>query len=72
MDINRAQIDIDGSDDKCSATLIRTHVNVVVQFHPWFKFYFPLFCRMLMHDDEFETKESKILNQGKNWTTTYT
>ena len=42
MDINRAQIDIDGSDDKCSATLIRTHVNVVVPFYPWFKFYFPV------------------------------
>ena len=50
MDINRAQIDIDGSDDKGSATLIRTHVNVVVQFYPWFKFYFPLFCSMLMYD----------------------
>ena len=35
MDINRAQIDIDGSDDKCSATLITTHVNVVVEFYPW-------------------------------------
>ena len=27
---------------------------------------------MLMYDDKFETKENKILNQGKNWTTTYT
>ena len=42
------------------------HVNVVVQFYPWFKFYFPLFCSMLMYDDKFETKENKILNQGKN------
>ena len=64
MDINWAQIDIDGSDDKGSATRIRTHVNVVVQFYPWFKFYFPLFCSMLMYDDKFETKQNKILNQG--------
>ena len=72
MDINRTQTDINGSDDKGSTTLRRTHVNVVVQFYPWFKFYFPLFCSMLMYDDKFETKENKILNQGKNWTTTCT
>ena len=65
MDINRTQTDINGSDDKGSTTLRRTHVNVVVQFYPWFKFYFPLFCSMLMYDDKFETKENKILNQGK-------
>lgn len=50
MDINRAQIDIDGSDDKGSPTLIRTHVNVAVQFYPWFKFHLPLPCSMLMYD----------------------
>ena len=39
-------------------------VNVVVQFHPWFKFYFLLFLGMVMYDDDFETKENKDLNQG--------
>ena len=35
-------------------------INVVVQFYPWFKFYFPLFLGMLMYDNEFDTKENKI------------
>ena len=35
------------------------HVYVVVQFYPWFNFYFPLFLGMVMHDTEFETKENK-------------
>ena len=26
---------------------------VVVQFFPWFKFYFPLFWGMVMYDNEF-------------------
>ena len=33
---------------------------VVVQFYPWFKFYFLLFLGMLMYDNEFKTKENKI------------
>ena len=33
---------------------------VVVQFYPWFNFYFPLFLGVVMYDNEFETKESKI------------
>ena len=36
------------------------YIYVVVQFYPWFKFYFPLFLGMLMYDNEFETKENKI------------
>ena len=28
-------------------------VYVVVQFYPWFKFYFPLFWGMVMYDNEF-------------------
>ena len=36
------------------------HVYVVVQFHPWFKFYFLLFLGMVMYDNDFETKENKI------------
>ena len=28
-------------------------VYVVVQFFPWFKFYFPLFLGMVMYDNEF-------------------
>ena len=35
-------------------------VDVVVQFYPWIKFYFPLFRGMVMYDNEFETKENKI------------
>ena len=34
--------------------------NVVVQFYPSFKFYFPLFWGMVMCDNEFETKGNKI------------
>ena len=37
-------------------------VYVVVQFYPWFNFYFPLFSFMLTYDNEYETKENK------NWT----
>ena len=34
---------------------------VVVQFCPWFKFYFPMFLGMVIYDNEFETiKENKI------------
>ena len=35
-------------------------VYVVVQFYPWFKFYFLLFWRMVICDNEFETKEIEI------------
>ena len=39
-------------------------VYVVVQFYPWFKFYFPLFWGMVIsaviYDNEFETRENKI------------
>ena len=40
-----------------------TNVAVVVQFYPWFKFYFPLCWGLVMYDHEFKTKENK-LNQG--------
>ena len=33
---------------------------VAVQFHPWLKFYFPLFWGMVIYDNEFKTKEKKI------------
>ena len=39
-------------------------VYVVVQFYPWFKNYFLLFLGMVMHDNEFQTKE-KQLNQER-------
>ena len=29
------------------------NISVVVQFFPWFKFYFPLFLGMVMYDNEF-------------------
>ena len=35
-------------------------VYVVVQFYPWFKFYFPLFWGMVMYENEFKTKGNKI------------
>ena len=35
-------------------------VYVVVQFCPWFKFYFPLFLGMVIYDNEFETKKNRI------------
>ena len=41
-------------------TLRELSVFVVVQFFPWFKFYFPLFWGMVMYDNEFKTKENKI------------
>ena len=34
-------------------------IYVVVQFYPWFNFYFPLFLGMVTYDNEFETKENK-------------
>ena len=37
-----------------------TNINVVVQFYPWFKFYFLLFLGIVMYDNEFERKENKI------------
>ena len=51
---------------KYSATLTHlarlvNNVNtayVVVQFYPWFNFYFPLSLGMVMYDNEFRTKEN--------------
>ena len=37
-----------------------TYNYVVVQFYPWFNFYFVLFLGMVMYDNEFETKEKNI------------
>jgi len=40
------------------------HVSLmyfVVQFYPWFKFYFPLFWGMVMYKNAFEIKENKII-----------
>ena len=36
------------------------HVSVVVQFFPWFKWYFPLLLGMVMYHNEFKTKRNKI------------
>ena len=41
------------------STLVWVYV-VVVQFYPWFKFYFPLFLGIVMYDNEFKTKENDI------------
>ena len=37
-----------------------TNVAVVVQFYPWFKFYFPLCWGLVIYDNEFKTKENKF------------
>ena len=44
----------------CEILTFRFGTYVVVQFYPWFKFYFPLFLGMVMYDNEFETTENKI------------
>ena len=36
-----------------------SEVLVVVQFYPWFNFYFLLFLGMVICDNEFETNENK-------------
>ena len=41
------------------STLVWVYV-VVVQFYPWFKFYFPLFLGMVMCDNEFKKKENEF------------
>ena len=38
---------------------------VVVQFYPWFNFYFPLFLCMVMYDNEWKTKENKNETKDK-------
>ena len=40
-------------------TLLTYSVYVVVQFYPWFNFYFPLFWGMVMYDNEFKTMGNK-------------
>ena len=46
------------------STLVWVYV-VVVQFYPWFKFYFPLFLGIVMYDNEFKTKENGIETKDK-------
>ena len=41
------------------------NVYAVVQFYPWFKFYFLLYLGMVISDTEFQTKESQILTKDK-------
>ena len=48
------------SENEVSSLETKFYIYVVVQFYPWFKFYFPLFLGMVMYDNEFETKENKI------------
>ena len=35
------------------------HIYLVVQFYPWFEFYFLLFLGVVMYENEFERKETK-------------
>ena len=44
---------------------LKTGGYVVTQYYPWFKFYFPLFCLMVMYDNELTTKENKIQTKEK-------
>ena len=44
---------------------VRMCVCVVVQFYPWFKFYFLLFLVKVMYDNKFETKENIIQTKKK-------
>ena len=37
----------------------------VVQYYPWFKFYFPLFWDVVMYNNGLETKENKIKTRDK-------
>ena len=41
-------------------SLLNFQVDVVVQFHPWFRFCFLLFLGIVMYHNEFETEENKI------------
>ena len=46
-------------DEPANRTSGTGEITVVVQFSPWFKFYFLLFLGIVMNDKEFETKENK-------------
>ena len=51
--------------EKYLIKLLVTSINVVFQFYPWFKFYFPLFqthCHTLPYP---KTKENKIYTKDK-------
>ena len=50
-------------------------VHVVVQFHPWFKFYFLCFKRIVIHVHYHTQKQNKIKFKPRMqyyWTATYT
>ena len=42
----------------------------MVQFYPWFKFYFPLLLGMVIYDNEFETEKNEIETKDKMEPTT--
>ena len=37
-------------------------LHIIVQFHPWFVFFSPLFLGMVMHDNEFKTRGNTIIS----------
>ena len=45
---------------RCHSFMVQGGVYVVVQFYPWFKFYFPLFIGIVMYDNDFKSKGNKI------------
>ena len=49
--------------ERCSnlaTKFVQSHVYVVIQIYPWFKFYFPLAWGMVMRGNEFGTKGSTV------------
>ena len=56
--------------DRRSNLLFNSDVTVVVQFYPWFKFYFPLLLGMVIYDNEFETEKNEIETKDKMEPTT--
>ena len=48
-----------GQNDEFTRQRDECTVYVVVQFYPWFKFYFPLFWGMVMYNNEFKTMGNK-------------
>ena len=49
--------------DRCKLSF--AEIYVVVQFCPWFKFYFLLSLGMVIYDNEFETTKNKIQTKDK-------
>ena len=60
--LNRLGVWPDPRDHRINGLWNKAAVDgyAVVQFYPWFKFYFPLFLGMVMYDNEFKKRGNKI------------